>query len=468
MYKILILLIFSCTSAIAQNTGILKGKIIDEETQAPVEDALIEILNTGLKQNSDVNGEFIFDKLELNTYQIRISAIGYNPIIKSDLVINASRPFEISVILNPKGITTSSIDVKANYFQKSSDVNTSSINLDFEEIRRQPGATEDISRMVQTIPGVSIGNDQRNDIIVRGGSPSENLLLIDGIDIPNINHFGTQGSTSGAIGFINVKLIQETDILTGGFPSLYGDRLSGVVDIKFREGSRKQFFNDVFLSIAGFGGLFEGPIGKKGSYMFSARRSYLELLKSAIRLTSVPNYWDFNLKASYDIGKEQKLSLIGLAGLDKIAFSSETEDDNPYGRSDAHQNTFALGLNYKKLFKKGFLQTVLSNSFANHDITSRDTQDSIEFKSKAYEDEIILKTDLNYQLTKSLTLNTGIGGKYILLDNNIFLRADTSYSGYAYDAINSKMNLKTFKLFSHINFSQKLFKDALNINAGIR
>jgi outer membrane cobalamin receptor len=187
----------------------------------------------------------------------------------------------VLIQLIPMNITTEQIDVEANYFSKSSDVNISTMNLDFEEIRRAPGATEDISRMLQTAPGVSIGNDQRNDLIVRGGSPSENLLTgIDGIEIPNINHFNTQGSTSGAIGFINVKFIQEANIFTGGFPSRFGDKSSGVVDIRFREGSRKKFYSDINLNVGGFGGIFEGPLfSEKGSYIVSVRRSYLELLK---------------------------------------------------------------------------------------------------------------------------------------------------------------------------------------------
>ena len=292
IYLLLLLLLIAPTAVFSQKSydGIILGTIIDAETQSPVEDAVIEILNTGNKTTTDSTGNFFFQNLKYDSYLIKISGTGYDPLIKSDLIVYASKPLELIIKLNSKGIITDQIDVEANYFQKSSDVNISSLNLDFEEIRRAPGATEDISRMIQTIPGVSIGNDQRNDIIVRGGSPAENLILIDGIEIPNINHFGTDGSTSGAIGFINVKFIQETGILTGGFPTTFGDKLSSVIDINFREGSKKKFYSDINLSIAGFGCIFEGPLSEKGSYLFSVRRSYLELIKNSIRLTSVPNY----------------------------------------------------------------------------------------------------------------------------------------------------------------------------------
>ena len=471
IYLLLLLLLIAPTAVFSQKSydGIILGTIIDAETQSPVEDAVIEILNTGNKTTTDSTGNFFFQNLKYDSYQIKISGTGYDPLIKSDLIVYASKPLELIIKLNSKGIITDQIDVEANYFQKSSDVNISSLNLDFEEIRRAPGATEDISRMIQTIPGVSIGNDQRNDIIVRGGSPAENLILIDGIEIPNINHFGTDGSTSGAIGFINVKFIQETGILTGGFPTTFGDKLSSVIDINFREGSKKKFYSDINLSIAGFGGIFEGPLSEKGSYLFSVRRSYLELIKNSIRLTSVPNYWDFNLKADYEISPKDKITLIGLLGLDKIDFSEESAENNPYGNSQDDQKTFAAGINYKKLFKKGFIQTVLSDSYTDNYIVQIDGQSAlIKFENKANNNEIILKSDLNYQLSSNLSLNTGIGGKYAGIKNYLFLKGDTNAAGFVFDTINADSKFNAVKLFGHANLTSKFLKDRLVVNTGVR
>ena len=471
IYLLLLLLLIAPTAVFSQKSydGIILGTIIDAETQSPVEDAVIEILNTGNKTTTDSTGNFFFQNLKYDSYQIKISGTGYDPLIKSDLIVYASKPLELIIKLNSKGIITDQIDVEANYFQKSSDVNISSLNLDFEEIRRAPGATEDISRMIQTIPGVSIGNDQRNDIIVRGGSPAENLILIDGIEIPNINHFGTDGSTSGAIGFINVKFIQETGILTGGFPSTFGDKLSSVIDINFREGSKKKFYSDINLSIAGFGGIFEGPLSEKGSYLFSVRRSYLELIKNSIRLTSVPNYWDFNLKADYEISPKDKITLIGLLGLDKIDFSEESAENNPYGNSQDDQKTLAAGINYKKLFKKGFIQTVLSDSYTDNYIVQIDGQTAlIKFENKANNNEIILKSDLNYQLSSNLSLNTGVGGKYAGIKNYLFLKGDTNAAGFVFDTINADSKFNAVKLFGHANLTSKFLKDRLVVNTGVR
>lgn len=452
-----------------KDDGIIRGKVIDDITQSPVPNADVQILDAGEKIKTDPRGEFVFRDLRFDAYRIKVTAMGYEPIIKSDLLVYASKPLEIIVSLIPKGILTGTIDVEANSFEQSSNVNISSINLDYEEIRRAPGATEDISRMLQTAPGVAIGNDQRNDLIVRGGSPSENLILIDGIEIPNINHFGTDGSSSGAIGFINSKFILETNMLTGGFPSLYGDKLSGVIDISFKEGSTKKFYKDINLSIAGFGGIFEGPLSDKGNFMFSVRRSYLELIKSAIRLTSVPNYWDFNLKADYNLSPNDKVTVIGLLGLDKIDFSGESAENNPYGNSSDIQKTMGVGINYKKLLKNGFVQNVISDSYTDSDIIQIDGQTALpKFKYNGKNNEVILKSDLNLQLKRSLILSTGIGVKLANIKNKMFLPGDTSAAGFAYDTINSNADISTYKLGGHVNFTTKLFDDKLIVNTGAR
>ena len=183
------------SSAISAQTekGIIRGKVIDKETQSTLPDAVIELIETKKKTGSNENGEFVFENLKPAAYRIKVSYIGYETSLKTDLVLTGDRPLDIIVELNPSSYSTEEIDISANYFEKNSHTNTSSVNLDYEEIRRAPGAAEDISRMIQTISGVSFSNDQRNDLIIRGGSPSENLFVIDGIEIPNINHFGSQG-----------------------------------------------------------------------------------------------------------------------------------------------------------------------------------------------------------------------------------------------------------------------------------
>jgi len=451
--------------------GSINGKITDRETKAVVEGASVRIIDSKTGTESNEKGEFQIDNLKYGNYRLSVSMVGYKPAVIADLVLSSSKPLEVEIELIPDAITTSSIDVEENYYQKSSDENTSVTNFDFEEIRRAPGANQDISRMMQSAPGVSIGNDQRNDLIVRGGSPNENLILIDGIEIPNINHFGSESTSGGAIGFINLKFIREANIYTGGFSSKYGDKLSGVVDIKFRDGSRKNYYNNLDLSFAGFGGIFEGPLTKKGSYMLSIRRSYLDFLKSAIRLTAVPNYWDFNLKLSYDLNKNNKLSLVGFSAIDKIAFNSndaKSADDIPYNTDDK-VNVYTAGINYRSLFKNGYIQTVLSNSFTKYYDNVNDSANIKHiFDSNSYENETNLKTEINYSVSKTFGLNAGLGWKHGNYKNNIYSQADTTPQDYIIPETKLNKLLNTNKFFSEANLTSHLIQNKFIVNIGAR
>lgn len=478
LLKISVILFVFFTSAYylfpqSDTSGSLTGIILDAETQQPVRDAILTLVNIDKNTASDSNGKFTFKDIPLGTYQMKISCTGYETTIKTDLVVLSSRPSLVTVELIPKSYITEIIEVEAKYYQKPTDQNSSMFNLDFEEVRRAPGAVEDISRMVQILPGVSPGNDQRNDLIVRGGSPAENLIIIDGIEVPNINHYPSQASTGGPIGLINVKFISDVNFSTGGFSSRFGDKLSSVLDIKFREGYRKKFLSDINLSTAGFGGVFEGPLfSQNGSFLVSIRKSYLNLIRGAIQLAAVPDYWDFNLKAVYDLNQNHKLTFIGLGGLDKISFEgneAEISDENPYGKAKGNQEEFTLGLNLKSLYKNGFIQSVFSNSSNFYKYDNRDFKtDSLIFDNNSYESEFNLKSEIFYQINQKNNIIAGGSFKYTFFKNDLFVASDTSYFGDVLPELNIKIKDQFYKASAFCQYTLKLFQDKTIINLGMR
>lgn len=468
-----VIILFTPLAFSQDESGVLTGLVIDRETQTPVENALAVVVELNDSTLTDAAGKFRFQNIPYGTYRLKVSSVGYGSLVRTDVDVLSSRPANVVIELTVKSYQTETIEVEAKYFQKSSDQSTSSFNLDFEEVRRAPGAVEDISRMVQILPGVAPGNDQRNDLIVRGGSPSENLTLIDGIEIPNVNHYPSQGSSSGPIGMINVKFIDDVNFSTGGFSARYGDKLSSSLDIKFREGYRKSFLSDINLSTAGFGGVFEGPLfTKKGSFIFSVRRSYLNLIRGAIRIAAVPNYWDFNLKTVYDISKNNKLTFIGIGGLDDISFegdASEISDENPYGNAKGDQQQFSAGFNWKTLFKKGYVQTVLSNSSNFYDYVNYDIKtNELVFDYDSYESEFIFRLEVFYQVNTNNNIIFGAAGKYIKFMNNLYVRSDTTAFGDPLPELNVDIRKNFYKGAGFFQYTLKLFKDKLILNAGLR
>ena len=193
----------------------------------------------------------------------------------------------------------------ASFFRRTPEQAVSVQRLSFEEIRRSPGGFEDVVRAVAVFPGVAQVSAGRNDLIVRGGAPSENIYVVDNLEIPNINHFGTQGSGGGPLSYINLDFVRETSFSTGGFGARYGDRLSSVLTIDLREGRTDRLGGKATISATQFGLNLEGPIGENGTFLVSARRSYLDLIFRASGFSFVPEYWDFFARGDVHARQEQ-------------------------------------------------------------------------------------------------------------------------------------------------------------------
>ena len=214
----LLLIIIAYQNFFAQNlSGGIYGRIIDYSTKQPIPFANIVVLETNFGAASDENGFFKIDNIPVNTYQVKASVVGFNPQIKTDVVLQTAKPTEINFELVPQAIELEGVTVTSDYFRKDPLEVNSIRNFSYEEIRRSPGGFEDVIRALSVFPGVAQADAGRNDLIVRGGAPSENLYLINGIEVPNINHFGTQGATGGPLSYVNLDFVRETSFSTGGF-----------------------------------------------------------------------------------------------------------------------------------------------------------------------------------------------------------------------------------------------------------
>lgn len=299
-------------------TGAIKGRIIDEELKSPIRDANIRIRGTALEAFSGEQGEFEILEVPVGSYVLEISGQFYAAAIKPDIIVKSQRitRVEAELKLDIDLQEHEEVTVTADYYGDSHQETQSLTSFSNEEIRRAAGSAGDVSRIVSGLPSIARVNDQVNSLIVRGGSPVENAFFIDNIAIPNINHYPIQGSSGGALALLNVDFIRDVRFYSGGFSPQYGNRLSSVMDVSFREGNRDELDLQLDFSMAGFGALAEGPIlDGNASWMISARRSYIDLLSGFFDVGVAPQYGDLQGKVNFDLSSRSKLSILGIWGM---------------------------------------------------------------------------------------------------------------------------------------------------------
>ncbi len=465
--------LFFAAIVFAQETGTIEGQLLDRDTQQEIIGAKVEVLGTKLGATTDINGAFRLTGIPIGTYRLKITAPEYKTIIRSDVRVSSTQSAKLSIELKIDAYQQSEqviTGVKA--FEKSEDMRVSSNTLTQEEIRRAPGAVEDVSRMVQILPGVAFGSDARNDIIARGGSPIENFIMIDGIEVPNINHFSQQGASGGPIGMINADFLSDVHFSAGGFGAKYGDRLSSIMDIKFRDGDKRNTHAKFDLGLGGFGAIIETPLQTdKSSLLFSARRSYLDLIMRGTGLTGVPNYWNFNLKATYQLSDNHSLALIGLGGIDEIRFKDfENADENALFNRDAVSDNwrYIAGLSHKWLIdNSAFLRSSISiNSYRNTwrndsvsvDANGNETFRQLDESNISTDREILFRSDFSKRFSVRDLFELGVTARAISNDNVIFQRADD---------ININFNGESTKLGAYAQYTRNFTAD-FSVTAGLR
>ena len=322
-----ILTLITFESAKSQEaTGSVYGKVIDEFTNEPLIGANIIIIGSDLGAATNAEGEFSINNIPPNVYQIRASVIGYSSVTKTDVAVMPGKPAQVNFELITQAIELEGVVIQSDYFARNPIEVGSIKGFSNEEIRRSAGGFEDVIRAVSVLPGVAQADPGRNDLIVRGGGPSENLYLIDGIPVQNINHFGTQGATGGPLSYVNLDFVNGTTFSTGGFSVLNGDKLSSVLTIDFREGRKDKIGGKGTISATQFGLDIEGPVTSNSTFIVSARRSYLDFIFKAADFSFVPEYYDGFAKYDWKFDNRNSISFLLIAAFDNVKYFNDTED----------------------------------------------------------------------------------------------------------------------------------------------
>lgn len=468
--KFILFFLLTAVFVFPQNQGKINGLVTDADTKSVLIGANIIILEKQIGASTDDAGYFEIDRLQPGTYILKISYLGYQEKIIPDVIVKSAKPAFLNIELNQSALTTENVVISSGYFQNDIATKPSVIDLSKEEIRRYPGGFEDVVRTVSTLPGVAINNSGgRNDLLVRGGGPSENLFVINNIEVPNINHFGTQGTSSGSLSFINLDFVENVSFSTGGFGAQYGDKMSSVLELKMTRGRRDRPGLKALVSATQYGLNIEGPLFSDGDFIFSARKSYLDLIFKAAGLPFIPVYTDFNFVSNYDISTKDKLTLVAFAAIDNVDRNNDTEENRIKNESllDNTQKQFVAGANYRHILQSGYADITVNTNIYNFRFSQADRDGNEYFKSTADEIEYSFKAHRFWEISEQANLIAGFSIKFNNNKNNT-LFADSIFSSSGNKVPISSLGFnnlqivdlttKKFSLFaeSEISLSEKI------------
>jgi CarboxypepD_reg-like domain len=452
---------FSINFLFAQElTQTVRGTIIDKESKTILIGAIIQFINEkSIGGVSDVQGNFRITNVPIGRKTIKVSYIGYNDVVLNDVIINSAKEVVLNIEMQEKVTSTKEVIItaKSNKAQANNElVLISGRSFTIDQTNRYAGSLTDPSRMVANFAGVAGGgNDQRNDIIIRGNSPLGLLWRFEGADIPNPNHFSNQGANGGPVSILNNNTLSNSDFLTGAFPAEYGNGKSGVFDLKMRSGNNEKH---EFLSQMGFNGLeilAEGPIKKDGaSYLVSYRYSTLSLFNAmgiSFGESGIPFYQDMSFKINLPKTKLGTISVWGLGGISstQLINSNKTAAERVkliYPQDiDFSSKMGAVGVTHSyQLSKKSYIKTVISAS-GEGNLTKVDSLTPVNdkffsFNSNSINGKLALHSYYSYKFNARHSLKFGVIGSRLY---------NSEYDSIYINALNG------FKQF--VNFSNSTF-----------
>lgn len=412
----LVLLAAPAQPAGAQAPGAIRGLVIDAEQESPLPGATIVLLPPEAGTTTDLEGVFRFENVAAGAYTLRVSYVGFEPRFIPDIIVSPGRTTRVTVALIPAILEGEELVVTAGYFTDRDDAPVSLATFSAEEVRRAAGAGGDISRIISGLPSLARVDDMQNSLVVRGGNPMENGFYVDNIEIPNINHFPTQGSSGGPIGLINVDLIEDVSFSAGGFSAAHGNRLSSVMHLHLREGDREQTAAQLDFNFAGVGIVAEGGLAnQRGAWLLSARRSYLDFLIDTVFKeeagAALPAYSDYQVKMVYDLNKKHQLTLLAVAGFDKSEIRREDALDVPENYYGVWKNVeHTTGLNWRYLWAgAGVSQTSFSHGYSKYDLqTFRTASEALVYANASTEHHFRIRNSNYVKLADSHHLDFGV------------------------------------------------------------
>lgn len=445
--------------------------MLNKNTNEPIPYANVMILGSTLGSSTDEKGFFEIKDVPLGFVRIVVSVVGYKYVISDELQVfnNHSAYTVIKIEEAPKDLLEVEV-VAVKEKSKESPISLRTISL--QEIEKSPGSNRDVSKAVQNLPGVAAGAVNRNDLIVRGGGPSENVFFLDDVEIPIINHFATQGASGGAVGILNPDFVRQVDFLSGAFPSNRGGALSSVMNIKQKEGSRDKMHFKGSIGASDLALTFDLPI-KDNNLLFSYRRSYLQFLFTALGLPFLPSYDDIQFRYKWNINQKNEILFLGLAAFDRSELNLTIDNPNESQQyllnslPDYNQLSYTVGAVYKHYNDNSVDMVVLSrnmlrNAFEKYTANDKNLPKLFDYSSVEAENK--LRYEKRYT-TLPFDLSFGANARYSKYTNNSNRTINVNNMLFQ-DSYSSLIDLFSYGLF--VQTGDAYFKERLKLGMGAR
>ena len=477
---ILLISFIAFSNVVSSQSVKVYGSISNTLNNEPIPFANIIIEGTTIGATSDINGNYEILSLNAGAYNFKCSYIGFNTNIQSEIKVSSNKSLRLDFFLSENSELLGEVKVRGNTFNKTQASPVSLRTINASEISKSAGGNRDISRVVANLPGVATSAGFRNDIIVRGGSPSENKFFLDGIEIPTINHFTTQGSSGGPVGILNVNFIREVDFYTGAFPANRGNALSSVMELKLIEGNEEEISGSFALGSSDAGLTLNTPLSKKSTLLLSVRRSYLQFLFKALKLPFLPTYNDMQFKYTFKPDRKNQFNFLGIATIDDFTLNKDINNDeedkmqialNNYNLNNLVINkqwNYTIGGTWRHFFDNSNLFFVMSRNHLDNtalkyfDYADENSQKILDYKSE----EIENKTRLEYNFKRngySIIIGSNLeDATYTNNTNQTFTSGDSIITGI------NNVDLHFIKYGAFTQISKTSFENKLIASFGLR
>ncbi|WP_010528474.1 TonB-dependent receptor [Thermophagus xiamenensis] len=470
---ILFLLIVQVSMVMGQSS-VLRGLVKDAYTNEPLPfvNIVIEGTNTGTTTNE--TGEFVFEGLEPGFIRLQLSSIGYERLLTEEINISAIRSNYVEISMVQKSTQLDEVEVSAGAFVRKGETPVSLRRIGIEQIEKSAGASRDLAKVLQSFPGVGANVSFRNDLIVRGGGPSENRFFLDGIEIPVLNHFSTQGASGGSVGILNVDFIREVDFYSSAFPAGRGNAMSSVFEFKQIDANKDKPSFKATLGASELSLSSNTPLGKKTGGLFSVRRSYLQFLFDQLGLPFLPSFTDFQFRTRTRFDEKNELILLGVGAIDEFKFnpSPDPTEENQYILEylpSFEQWNYTVGASFKHFMDQNYLEVAISRSQLNNRINKyqdneEDNPDKLVNDYVSDEIQNRLRMEL-YSNPGRVTMRAGISLEDISYYNRTYTRV---FRDDMPAEINYRTDLNFFSYGVFGSLYSTIVDDKLDVRLGLR